>query len=314
MNEELETKNNEAAALHWLGKLTRLNPASGRPPCYGKAPHKPLLLLTILDMVEDGEFLGHTFARTAGMVLRFRSYGSITADRWPTRLDLRMPFYYLKSQDFWTTHTADMRPATSPESCALCEMNPDLFALLVSPEFRLKARMILVTKYFDRDEQAALFEMLGLHGTATREGTAKKLLAEASEVAKRKGRCARFAVQVVTKYQFTCALSGYRCLTADGAAIVDAAHIEPWAKNQNDDPQNGLALSKNAHWAFDEGLWSVGDDWRVLVSSYRLSEAGPEALKLAPYGGRLLQFAEGTSMRPKMEFFRSHRRHHGLTG
>jgi 16S rRNA C967 or C1407 C5-methylase (RsmB/RsmF family) len=58
--------------------------------------------------------------------------------------------------------------------------------------------------------------------------------------------------------------------------------------------------------------WS--DDWRVIVSSYRLSESGPEALKLAPYAGRLLQFAEGTSMRPKMDFFRSHRHHHGLAG
>ncbi|MEX2381682.1 MAG: HNH endonuclease [Opitutales bacterium] len=306
--------NADDLAKHWLGKLTKLNPASGRPPCHGKAPHKPLLLLTILDMVEDAEFPARSFARTAGMVLRFRSYGSIVADRWPTRLDLRMPFYYLKSQGFWTANTVEMRPASSPESSAICEMDSDLFELLASPDFRLKARMVLVSKYFDRDEQAALFEMLGLHGTATREGKAKQLLADATEAAKRKGRCARFAVQVVTKYQFTCALSGYRCLTADGAAIVDAAHIEQWAKNQNDDPQNGLALSKNAHWAFDEGLWSVGDDWRIIVSTYRLSESGPEALKLAPYGGRLLQFAEGTSMRPRMEFFRSHRRHHGLAG
>ncbi|MEX2382145.1 MAG: hypothetical protein WD490_07170 [Opitutales bacterium] len=117
------------------------------------------------------------------MVLRFRSYGSIVADRWPTRLDLRMPFYYLKSQDFWTVHAADMRPVSSPESCVLCEMHPDLYELLASPDFRLKARMILVSKYFDRDEQAALFEMLGLHGTATREGKASQLLKEATEVA-----------------------------------------------------------------------------------------------------------------------------------
>ncbi len=301
-------------AAFWLGKLTKLNPASGRPPCHGKAPHKPLLLLTLLDLVEEGEFPSRTFARTAGMVLRFRSYGSIVADRWPTRLDLRMPFYYLKSQDFWTAHTAEMRPATSPESCVLCEMHEDLIELLADPEFRLKARMVLVSKYFARDEQAALFEMLGLHGTATREGKANQLLKEATETAKRKGRCARFAVQVVSKYQFTCALTGYRCITADGAAIVDAAHIEPWAKNQNDDPQNGIALCKNAHWAFDEGLWSVGDDWRVIVAKYRLSESGPEALKLAPYAGRLLQFAEGANLRPRMEFFLAHRRHHGLAG
>jgi len=31
-------------------------------------------------------------------------------------------------------------------------------------------------------------------------------------------------------------------VTADGAAIVDAAHIEPFAVSQNDDIVNGLAL------------------------------------------------------------------------
>src|SRR5690625_1864635 len=91
----------------WLGKLTKLNPASAKQGHSGTAPHKPLLLLSILDMVEAGELPSRTFARTAGMVLRFRNYGSIVADRWPTRLDLRMPFYYLKSQDFWTVHEAD---------------------------------------------------------------------------------------------------------------------------------------------------------------------------------------------------------------
>lgn len=112
-----------------------------------------------------------------------------------------------------------------------CEMDPDLFELLASPDFRLKARMVLISKYFDRDEQAALFEMLGLHGTATREGKAAQLLKEATEAAKRKGRCARFEVKVVTKYQFTCALTGYRCITADGAAIVDGAQIEQTCRN-----------------------------------------------------------------------------------
>lgn len=82
---------------------------------------------------------------------------------------------------------------------------------------------------------------------------------ESVEAAKRKGRSARFAVRVVSEYRYTCALTGYRCLTSDGATIVDAAHIEQWAKTQNDDPANGLALSKNAHWMLDEGLWT---GWR----------------------------------------------------
>ena len=65
----------------WLAKLTRLNCATGRGECRGKAPHKPLLLLCILDMVEAGEFLSRVFTRTPGLVLRFRSYGALVVGR-----------------------------------------------------------------------------------------------------------------------------------------------------------------------------------------------------------------------------------------
>jgi hypothetical protein len=37
----------------WLGKLTRLNPATGHGVCQGKAPHKPLLLLALIDLAES---------------------------------------------------------------------------------------------------------------------------------------------------------------------------------------------------------------------------------------------------------------------
>jgi len=70
-------------ARKWLGKLTRPNPAAGRGKCRGKPPHKPLLLLCLLDMAEAGELAGRTFTRTAGLVLRFNSYGALVAEgRW----------------------------------------------------------------------------------------------------------------------------------------------------------------------------------------------------------------------------------------
>jgi len=76
-------------AKKWLGKLTKLNAATGSGKCRGKAPHKPLLLLCLLDMAEAGELAGRTFTRTAGLVLRFKSYGALVSERWPTRLDTR---------------------------------------------------------------------------------------------------------------------------------------------------------------------------------------------------------------------------------
>jgi putative restriction endonuclease len=224
-----------------------------------------------------------------------------------------MPFYYLKSQGFWEALTVEMRLATSPDTCAVCELNPEFHELLFDASFRLKARMILITKYFERIEQVGLFESLGLQAGPKPNSLGDRLLKEATAAALYKGRSARFAVRVVAEYRYTCALTGYRCITDDGAAIVDAAHIEEWAKTRNDDLKNGLALSKSAHWMFDEGLWSVDKNLCVIVNQKRFTENGAEALRLTSYAGRHLQFDPVTKLRPAQEHFYHHRRHHGYS-
>ena len=93
--------------------------------------------------------------------------------------------------------------------------------------------------------------------------------------------------------------------------MVDAAHIEQWARTQNDDLTNGLALSKTAHWMFDEGLWSADTDMRVIVNVRRFSENGPEPLRLSSFAGRHLQFDPSAKLRPSLEYLRNHRTHHG---
>jgi putative restriction endonuclease len=149
---------------------------------------------------------------------------------------------------------------------------------------------LLISRYFEGAERVALLETLGFstYGVDKAERQMLALNEEAEAAARRVGRCARFAVQVVSRYKFTCALTGLCCVTVNGSTIVDAAHIEPWATSQNDDLTNGLALSKNVHWTFDEGLWSVGNDARVAVAKHRFTENGPDQLRLAPYGGRFL--------------------------
>jgi hypothetical protein len=89
---------------------------------------------------------------------------------------------------------------------------------------------------------------------------------EAKEFARGTARDARFRIQVVSAYLFTCALTGYRLTTLSGSSIVDAAHIHERRDCKNDDPRNGLALSKNAHWMFDEGLWTFTDDLKILIA------------------------------------------------
>ncbi len=45
---------------------------------------------------------------------------------------------------------------------------------------------------------------------------------------------------------------------------------------------------------------------------YRFTENGPDALRLQSYGGRLLQFAHGVTLRPNPDYFGRHRTFHGF--
>ncbi|MFX5260735.1 HNH endonuclease, partial [Acinetobacter baumannii] len=51
-----------------------------------------------------------------------------------------------------------------------------------------------------------------------------------------------------------------------GRAEVAAAHIRPVEANGPDIISNGVALSGTAHWMFDRGLISLGDDLEILIS------------------------------------------------
>jgi len=63
---------------------------------------------------------------------------------------------------------------------------------------------------------------------------------------------------------------------------------------------------------FDEGLWSVDGDLRVVVAANRFTESGPESLKLASFAGRHLQFDPSAKLRPASELLRRHRHYHGI--
>jgi putative restriction endonuclease len=45
-----------------------------------------------------------------------------------------------------------------------------------------------------------------------------------------------------------------RLLLDGGEAMVEAAHIHPFAVSGDDDPRNGLALTPDMHWAMDRNL------------------------------------------------------------
>lgn len=71
---------------------------------------------------------------------------------------------------------------------------------------------------------------------------------------------------VLRAYDERCALTGLKLINGGGRAEVDAAHIRPVQADGPDIVNNGLALSGTAHWMFDRGLITLGDDLEILIS------------------------------------------------
>ena len=273
----------------------------------GIAPHKPLLLLVVLELAKSGLLAEPTLRLTPDLAFRFSVYWSIVAHRRPQPPDVRLPFHHTGSSKLWTPLEADGRPSPHRDATVSITLSDDFFGALQSSDFRQQAVYTLISNYFEHAEQVALYELARIE--PPEDLTALDDLAiQADKEARAEGRTARFRVDVVAAYCHTCALTGYRITTITGHSIVDAAHIHQFARSRNDDPQNGIALCKNAHWLFDLGLWSIDDDYRVLVANQAFDECSPMQESLASMAGRQLQLPRDTRLRPQIEHLQWHRR------
>jgi HNH endonuclease len=87
----------------------------------------------------------------------------------------------------------------------------------------------------------------------------------------RQKRDAAFRSIVLSNYDYTCAVTGQR-FKSPHHFEADGAHIIGKDVRGTDDPRNGVALSRSAHWAFDRGIFTISDQYEVLVNP-RISNA-----------------------------------------
>ncbi len=297
---------------HWLGKLANLNAA--RTASRGVAPHKPLMLLTVIDLIESGDISDGWVKYDVRLVSRFRDYWELVLERQRNQPDIPMPFHALggDKDNVWERFTADGQLSLAKATTRLCSLGPDLFACFQDAGFRRKARETLVTVYFTPKEQVMLCARLELSVPKTAEIAAFREQADAFKASQKKGRDSRFKSDVLGGYYFTCALTGYR-LDTESSSIVQAAHIHQHAVSGNDDPRNGLALTPDAHWMFDAGLWTAvpaGDHFIVRVARNRFSESSPHGRSLVDHDGKSLHFHEHSRLRPDPAHFAWHARYH----
>jgi len=115
-----------------------------------------------------------------------------------------------------------------------------------------------------------------------------------------------FRVAVLTAYNHQCCITGLR-----HDALLIASHIKPWKdsdpKTERTNPRNGLCLSPLYDRAFDAGLMTIDEQYRVIFSPILWDYASHEVAQIffRRYEGKTLLLPERFT--PQQLFFEHHR-------
>lgn len=253
-----------------------------------RAPHKMLLLLSVIELIDLGLVESRFIEVTPELLDTFDRYWSSIMSI-GTRGNIFLPFFYLKSEGFWTLvpkqgkkEIADvLRKCDSfrqlNDVFLGANLDEELFLLLQNIKYREKLRIAIIHSYFSVELQEKLFltvktnkkafeYTLEIRNFAKEKSVIESLEEFSVKSSNDKIRDQGFRKAIVTAYEHRCATCGIRMLTPQGHTAVDAAHIIPWAESQNDDIRNGLCLCKLCHWAFDELLIMVTEKYKIKTS------------------------------------------------
>ena len=236
-------------------------------------PHKPVLLLAILDLLDRGLVTRNEFPLSPDLTRTFRRYFDVVREG-NDKPRIENPFYHLVGDGFWhLVGKQGDRPLYEPGNAARA---PSLGALrqvyarfdetlwtafLSDAHSRHMLREALVARYFPehRDQLAAIVgeQPVAPSTEALHDGLP--------------GRDAAFRHTILEIYDYRCAACGIRVKIDYDLSLVEAAHLIPFGVSRNDKPDNGLALCPNHHWAMDRfliapcpdakrraGVWRVG--------------------------------------------------------
>ena len=245
-----------------------------------RAPHKPFLLLSIMDLIAQGQITENFIEPSYELVDAFNTYyQSIMPPG--SKTSMAYPFSRLQTDGFWqrlpkSGYQADIEYNVKSmnrlgEIYFGARLDDELFQYMCDPQSRERLRAVLITTYFAPEVQPIVLEQGRVNYEAYEyskmllgdpKGPYEKYEQEKNQRARDQG----FRKTVVLLYDHRCALCGIRMLTPEGHTVVEASHIIPWKDSHDDRPANGLALCRLCHWSFDEGLMSVGKKYEVLVS------------------------------------------------
>ena len=247
-------------------------------------PHKPLLLLAALDLIDEGKATPDRIPWCQALRDRFTAR-FLLVRRHDDKNTPENPFHFLQTDGFWQAWVLDGTTQLKLNSTPLVQDIGRVFArftdgfeiLAAIPANRQLMREALIARYFPN--------LLPFKKQQSSIDNRQSIPLVADDTAEF-GRSPAFRRKILEIYDHQCAACGLRIrLPVDqDVSFIDAAHLIPFAESHNDHPTNGLALCKNHHWAMDRNLIAPAPDhhWHTSkILDPRRSTGEKELLDLA---------------------------------
>lgn len=284
-----------------------------------KAPHKPVLLLSIMELFEEGILWDNRVEITPQLVATFKNLWTklVQNPHWHPKIFL--PFYFLSKDGFWHLKTVDgakiiLTSSYSPKSLSSLRdsiyygyFSEKIFREIIDPHRRAILRQQLLDFYFNSGQYEP---------TEIKQGTRQYLMQLESDFLtgnvseagflEKEARSVLFKTEVPRIYGYQCAVTGLKINTATNIQMIDACHIKPWSQSRDDSIANGISLSPTIHRAFDRFLLSIDENYRVILST-SFHEEGNNPYGLKQLEGRTIKLPDKSEWFPSQEALQWHR-------
>ncbi len=314
---------------YYLYKLTHLR----RDNKYGGAPHKPIMILSVISNIEIGLINNNKIFITPELVGVFKNLWSNLVESERHHCIFSLPFYHLRTEAFWTLIAKKgyenavqskiaMKSFSNLQSAInYAEIDIELYNFLSNKEEREIIKYAILDKYFSNSKNN--FPMS--NGTDYLNNLENEILNEPSEVYKKKLlklenelinegfeeekfiRGNIFKRQVPLIYKNTCAISKLQINATFNVSLIDACHIVPFSNSYDDTITNGISLTPTLHRAFDRGLISIDENYCVIVSD-KFNESNIESkYSINQFKGKEILLPKNKKYYPKLDNFKWHR-------
>lgn len=294
---------------------------------HGVAPHKPVLLISVLQTFQNGISNNQRIYITPELVALFKSnWNYLVTSNHDCRFAL--PFYHLTSDKFWKLipnpgfenilHlSASMRSLANLNAAVDCAFIDEELCALMNDKMSNEILMqFLLDEYFPNSKgnfnnssgsQQSLFD--DIENKILKEPSEEyrqeiKKLLEQKDEEEIFLRGSLFKREIPKIYNNTCCISGMKIDATISVSMIDACHIVPFSVSYDDTVTNGIALCPNLHRAFDRGLLGIDENYRVVVSNtFREDET---SYSIRAFEGKEIQLPNLVSYYPLKENFGWH--------